>query len=387
MRREPFRRAALFAMALALAQAGHADDGSSGPTLSGSVSSSAGYLRFRDAVPDAAAIDWYAMAASTARISQAGQAGRFLAALWASFDYATGAWGLSLDEAWAEWRPAPIVALRLGRSPVRYGPCLAFNPANSLAGKDSFDRRAGKVGQDGLFLELRPLPAGGAPDSGVSIAANAALLLPGYAAALETSVPYDLEEASAHARVSLFLPGSGPLGSTELGLSGDVRRIYGASPEGKAPAACGLWLSADLAGFVVGAEGAIRSAGYAGLSYPGSTALPPAGGGSAAEYGWAASVNRRLGDFLAVAEAGYESAKGRLMGFALLSWATGDIALSLSAMADFRSGAGRGAFELAWNASDSIVVRASAAYHLLPAEWSPPLSTDGAAGIAFEYFY
>ena len=97
--------------------------------LSGSLLNETGYIGFRDDIPDGSTRDWYSQTSVTARLSQGGDKTRFFAALWTRFDAATGGWDLSLDEAWGEWSPTSFVSLRFGRFPLRYGPCVAFNPA------------------------------------------------------------------------------------------------------------------------------------------------------------------------------------------------------------------------------------------------------------------
>ena len=130
---------------------------------------------------------------------------------------------------------------------------------------------------------------------------DAALLLPSDVAGSSATGPFDVGESSAHGRITFYAPDSGVLGATEVGVSGDFRRLGGTAPEGKVLMAGGLWLSADLAGFVIGAEGTLRSPGYGELSLPGASVSSETENG----YGWALSVNRRMGDFFALVEASY----------------------------------------------------------------------------------
>lgn len=352
--------------------------------ISGSVKSEAGYIGLREELPDTAAIDWYSRSSAYASVSRRDETTRFLASLWARFDAANGEWQSSLDEAWGEWRPAPFLGLRLGRFPLQYGPCIAFNPANSLVDKEIFDDRAGKVGLDGLSVQLRPLEAVGGGSGPLSLVLDAAFLLPGEGSGSLGS-PYDLEESSVHARISCYAPGAGILGPTEIGVSGDARRIGGLAPEGKLPMAAGAWLSAELGGFVLGAEGSLRSPGYGSLSKAGALAGPESG--EEPEYGYALSLNRKLGDFFIVAEASYLSPEDERLGFARLSWAPEELELSLSALIDFESAAARTAFGAGWAASDFMELHADVAWNYRPDEWASELWADYAAGLSLECFF
>jgi hypothetical protein len=350
----------------------------------GSVKSEAGYIGLREELPDPAAIDWYSRCSAYASVSRRDETTRFLSSLWTQFDAASGEWQVSLDEAWGEWRPAPFLGLRLGRFPLQYGPCIAFNPANTLSDRNLFESRAGKVGLDGLSVQMRPLEAAGGEHSPFSVVIEAAFLLPGEGSGSIGS-PYDIEESSAHGRISCYAPGAGILGPTEIGVSGDARRLGGLAPEGERPMAAGAWLSAEVGGFVLGAEGSLRTPGYASLSKAGSSAGAESGGQP--EYGYALSLNRKLGDFFIVAEASYLSPEDEKLGFARLSWTPEDLELSLSALIDLDSLAARTAFGAGWAASDSMEIHADASWNYKPDEWSSELWTDYAAGLSLECFF
>ncbi len=375
----------LFCLALcALGAAVSAQNGDPSLKLSGSALNETGYIGFRSGIPDASTRDWYSRTSATARLSQGGDKARFFAGLWTSLDAATGGWDISLDEAWGEWNPAPFANLRFGRFPLRYGPCVAFNPANSLAAKSPFESRAGKIGVDGLALEMQPLLAmKGGGDLHYSLAVDAALLFPSDVAGSSSVGFFDIGESSAHGRISFFAPGSGILGATELGISGDFRRLGGAAPGGKLPMAGGLWLSLDLAGFVIGAEGTYRSPGYDELSLPGASISTETENG----YGWAFSVNRRLGDFFAIVEASYANPGYGWQGFAQLSRSVDDNATSLSALVDIDTLAARIAFDSAWNIGDFLVLHAKAAWNYRPEKWTPQLPNEYLAGLSLEYFF
>ncbi len=384
------RRADMALLCLAIAKLGvppraYCDEGS--PTLSGSLRCASGYVSYRDGIPDTATRDWYGLSTASARLSQHGERTGFHTELWTQFDAATGSWAISLDEAWAELRPAPFLDLRLGRSPLLFGPCIAFSPANGFVARDSFDARAGKVGLDGVSMELRPLAMGGEQDDLVSVLVNTAFILPG--GSTDSPAAYDIDESSAHARLTLYAPAIGIAGTTELGVSGDARRLGGTAPEGEIPVSAGAWLSADIAGFVLGAEGGIRSRSYEELSALGATAPPETTTGAEGEpqYRLALSLNRRLGDFFAIVETEYNHTGGFWRGFAQLSWATGDFNATAAGLMDFETCAARTALDFAWNASDFLVLRAIGGWNYHPAEWKTALPVDYSAGLAFECYY
>ncbi len=378
--------ALLFCLALgALVATVSAQNGDAALKLSGSLLNETGYIGFRSDIPDGSTRDWYSQTSATARLSQAGDKARFFAELWTRFDAATGSWDISLDEAWGEWSPASFASLRLGRFPLRYGPCVAFNPANSLVAKSPFDSRANKVGLDGLALEMQPLLAAkGGQDLPYSLVVDAALLLPSdVAGSSSVGSPFDIGESSAHGRIIFYAPDSGVLGTTEVGISGDFRRLGKAALGGKVPTAGGLWLSADLAGFVIGAEGTLRSPGYGELSLPGASVSSETENG----YGWALSVNRRIGNFFAFVEASYANPGYGWQGFTQLSRNVDDNAASLSALVDFDTLAARIALESAWNIGDFLVLHVKAAWNYRPEKWTPQLANEYLAGLSLEYFF
>lgn len=339
--------------------------------ISGSVGNQSGYIGLREDIPDELAYDWYSATEASARAERAGETGRFYAALWTQFDAASGDWSLSLDEAWAEWTPEDFFAGKLGRFGVQFGPCLAFNSANSLVTKDTFDDRANKVGLDGISLEFRPLLIANKTDSPLSLALTAGVFLPGDASGETAPEAADIDQATAHGRITLFVPGVGILGPTELGLAGTIRRMDGSEPEsgdrdeGESARDLGAWISADVGGFVLGAEGTVRTE----------------------EYGWAFSLNRKIGDYLAIIETRYESEPDAWQGFAQLSWITEDSGVTLNALYDFAVKAARTSLEASRNVTDFLVLEAKASWNYRPERWTPELLADYTAGVGFEYFF
>ncbi len=355
-----------------------------GPELAGSIRTEGGYLGLRDDIPDGAAADWYGAFSASARIREKAGPANFFAALWCGYDAVTGDWTPSLDEAWAELTPTEFIAGKIGRFGVRFGPCLAFNPANALAAKDPFDDRANKVGLDGMVVDFYPLSLPAAGEHSASLAVRAALLLPGDSSA-DTSargageIP-DAGKSTAHGELVLFLP---ELAQTEIGIAGNIRHQGGTDITETAPGVtsstdvtsardAGAWVSADLAGFVIGLEGTLRSE----------------------EWGGAASVNRRAGDWLAIAEASYMSGRDSWQGFFRLGWSAEDSDIALSALCDFGSKtsqsfieAARTAIEASRNVTDFLVLEAKASWNYRPERLTTQVPVEYSAGVAVEYFY
>jgi hypothetical protein len=349
------------------------EDGAAGPEIAGSIRAEGGPLGLRDEIPDEAAADWFASFSGTARVSQTADAARFRAALWAGYDAVSGDKEVSLDEAWAELTPTGYVAARIGRFGVQFGPCIAFNPANALATKDPFDDRANKVGEDGVSLTAYPLRFPGLNEGTASLAVTGAILLPGEASAHSRneaeSSPRDLDKATAHGEIILFLPA---LAQTEIGIAGNLRRLDGSTggddgsgTNTESARDAGAWISADLAGFVIGLEGTVRSE----------------------EWGGAASVNRRMGDWLAVAEGSYMSGRDSAQGFLRLAWIGENAEVSLSALGDLERESARTAIEASRNVTDFLVLEAKASWNYRPERWTTGLPEEYAALVAVEYFF
>lgn len=383
-----FARATLFIVTVALAPAlasfhAAAEETLGGPAVAGSIRAEGGGLALRDEIPDDAAADWYGAFSACARVSQTADAARFFAALWTGYDATTGDWTISLDEAWADLTPAEFIAARFGRFGVRFGPCLAFNPANALAAKDPFDDRAGKVGLDGASLTAYPLRLSFVPEGTASLAVTGAFILPSDASAeargSDASAPRDLERSTAHGEMILFLPA---LAQTEIGIAGNLRHLDGTAPgdddgtdaaNGESASASvaesardvGAWISADVAGLVIGLEGTARTE----------------------EWGGAASVNRRMGDWLAVAEGSYMSGRDSWQGFFRLAWNGENSGVALSVLGDFEAEAARAAIEASRNVTDFLVLEAKASWNYRPERWATEIPEECAAGVAVEYFY
>lgn len=364
----------------------------SGVALSGSIRNDTGYIAMRDAIPDAAARDWYSVASAYGTIAADSDESRFRAKLWTSYDEVAGTWQLSLDEVWYEWNCQGLLTVRGGRIPVQFGPCVAFTPANSFVDRDCFDERAGKVGLDGMTIELRPLIA--ARDCPFYLSVSGTAILPGSSGNLSKLADPDLAETSALALVKLTLPESGIFGQTEIGLTGDTRRIGVTESAGDdketldsiKPCTAGGWISADVAGFVIGVEGAVRSPGYekaVRAGYSGATGA----NADKSEGEFAASVNRKEGDFFALAEARYSGSENEWLGFGRLSWTKDDVGISASGLIDFDTFAARTAFEATWNASDFLAISLKATWNHLPEKWDDPLPSDFSGGMALEYFF
>lgn len=342
---------------------------------SGSFGARTGAVFQREGIPDAAMQDWLSRLAGTVRLRGGEGSGRFACEAWGSLDPSTGTWSLSLDEAWGQWSPLGWMSFRLGRSRLSFGPCLAFSPANSFQDRDPFDARSGKTGLDGLQSEFRPLEAFLAdPPLGLSLQAD--FVLPPASAAAPASALPDLEESSGRTRLVLLFPECGILAQTELGLSGDLRDLG----REERPWAAGGWLSADLGGFVLGAEGSLRSGGYA-------EGLSPGEGEEEIEAAFGAS--RKLGDFYLAAEGRWSSADDGWQGFFRAAFSRGDLSLSGTILADFEAQAARSALEISWNASDALVMGACLAWNYRPEAWDDPvpLAAVGSASVSAEWYY
>lgn len=353
-----------------------------GPELAGSIRIEGGYLGLRDDIPEGAVADWYGAFSTSARIREKAGPANFYAALWCGYDAVTGDWTPSLDEAWAELTPTEFIAGKIGRFGVRFGPCLAFNPANALAAKDPFDDRANKVGLDGMAVDFYPLSLPASGEHTASLAVRAALFLPGDTSADSRpagshEIP-DAGKSTAHGELVLFLP---ELAQTEIGVAGNIRHLDGTDTTGVETGTqtgavsardVGAWLSADIAGFVIGLEGTLRSE----------------------EWGGAASVNRRAGDWLAIAEASYMSDRDSWQGFIRLGWSAENSDIALSALCDFGSKpsqtlieAARTAIEASRNVTDFLVLEAKASWNYRSERLTTQVPVDYSAGVAVEYFY
>ena len=365
------------ALSLALCALMHgavgAEENSFLPEFSLSILNQAGYISLRPDIPDGETRDWYALSSANASIAQTSGNGGFSAEVWTQYDAASDTWELSLDEAWGEWKPVNGLALRLGRSRIAYGTCVAFNPANSLALKDSFDSRAARVGFDGLSIELSPTIHPGNTHVPVAMSIVTALILPsetwssitGDDASGANGKFEDIGKSGAHGRLSVFAPGTGFFGPIEIGASCDIRRLDGTTTPSGNERSAGLWLSMDLGGFVLGAEGALRTD----------------------EGGCAFSLNRRSGKWLAILEGAWGSANGSWQTFARVSHGGDDSSAAFSALFDFETQAARASIEASRNVNDNLVARVEAAWNHLPDRWTPELPAVFTAGMALEYFF
>jgi hypothetical protein len=345
---------------------------------SGSFSARSGLLFPRQSIPDEAMQDWYSRIAGTVRLRGGQGAGRFSCEAWGQLDPALGSWSSSLDEAWGQWSPLGWMSFRLGRSRLSFGPCLAFSPANSFQSRDPFDLRASKLGLDGLQTELRPLEAIW-PNIPLGFSMQADLVLPPQTTLTPSLLPLalpDLEEIGGRARLVFVIPEFWILAQTELGCSGELRDLGLKARRW----ASGCWLSADIAGFVLAAEGGYRSAGY-------GQELPPTGGEKEIETAF--GLSRKFSDLFFLAEGRWYSVTEAWQCFGKLAYAHEDFAVSCSILADFKAEAARTGFDLSWNASDELVVAASLAWNHKPENWkeSGPLAADASVSLSAEWYF
>lgn len=332
--------------------------------FSGSSRAIASGLLYRDGIPDEFTRDWTALLDSRLRVSGESGKGSFRGELYVACDPFTGDFTFSFDELAAEWRPLSGLSFGAGRARLAFGPCQAFSPANSFWPRDPFDPLAGKKGLDGLR-------AGAAFGELVPIDVRAEWILPSG-----TGYP-DLADSSALLLASALLPAAGFLGQTEVGLASDLREAF---TEGRRWSAGG-WLSADVAGFVLGCEAAARSAGY-------DAGLVPVEGGDV-EWRAAFGANRKLGDFLALVEGSLTGTDGRWMSYALLSWAPEGFNASVQALFDWKAMSARTGIAAAVEVSDEVVFNAQVSWNWRPADWAVPgpLPVVAALSIGAEFFY
>lgn len=346
------------------------------PALSGSTAVELGGLALRSDLPSELVSDWYCLNSATLRLALAEGDAKFFGELRGSHDARSGGFELELSEAWYEWRwrpclradegAGPGLGFRAGRSPLAFGPCLAFGPANPYVAKDAFDARGADLGLDGLFLELLA-PFGPASREALpSLALRAAYLLPtptllSRLGATSPAAAPDLLDGKLHGSLLLFAPGRGAFGAWELGAAADLLELR---PGGiGADWSAGSWISTELGGFVLGAEGALRGE----------------------DWGGALTANRRMGDYFALLEADYESAGAAWRLFARLTRAAEETELSLSVLADPVAWEARSALEASWSATDSLVFSARLGWNSAPAAWG--LAYEWLAGLALECFF
>jgi hypothetical protein len=345
---------------------------------SGSCTARSGLLFPREGISDEAMQDWYNRIAGTVRLRGGQGTGRFSCEAWGQLDPALGTWTTSLDEAWGQWSPLGWMSFRLGRSRLSFGSCLAYSPANSFQSRDPFDLRASKIGLDGLQTEFRPLEAIW-PNIPLGFSVQADLVLPPQSkpnpALLPLALP-DLEETSGRARLVLVIPEFWVLAQTELGFSGELHDLGLKDRRW----ASGCWLSADIAGCVLAAEGGLRSAGY-------EEKLAPTGGKKEIETAF--GLSRKFGDLFCIAEGRWYSVTEAWQCFGKLAYAHEDFAASCSILADFKAEAARTGFDLSWNASDELVVAASLVWNHKPENWKEPgpLAADASLSLSAEWYF
>jgi hypothetical protein len=332
--------------------------------FSGSARTIVGGILYREGIPDNFTRDWFSSLDSSLRVRGSSGKGAYKASAWISFDPLGNLWAGEVEELSAEWMPAAGLRLGLGRSRLSFGPCQAFSPANSFSSRNPFDIQAGRRGLDGLR-------AGLVLGEKIPFDFKFAWLLP-----MVSGYP-DLMDSSALALASVLLPEAGILGQTEIGLAGDLREL---GTEGRRWCE-GSWLSIDIAGFVLGAEAAFRSPGYA-------AGLKPVDDGEP-EWSLAFGGNRKIGDFLALVEASWDSVEERWLGFARLSWAPQGLSLSVQALGDLQAMSARTSLEASVEASDELIIRAQASWNLHPEDWAipGPLPMDAVFSLGAECYF
>jgi len=344
LRRHPLAALAL-AVALAAASAdATAQDAASGGALaiSGSIygSFSAWQDRGSPIVPKGSADSFSGLAATQVR-AEAGERSRCAAEGAVTVDAITGKLSFVARELWAEWRPADLVSLRLGRQRLGFGSGLGWNPSNDFdVRRDPSDPDAPRTGVDAAQLRLE---AGGMTGFPFSLSV----------VALTPASGEGFEDARLGAQLYAYL------GELELMLVASGSRI-GLSD---APWLAGGWATAPLGPLVLGIEGAFRR--RPDRLIPGSGGVPVAESGVFGAL--AATATLRSGDFVAIGEVYWDQASysreefremlaspapaawaasvaapgsvGPLHLLARITWASGDLSASAGAVADLESGA------------------------------------------------
>lgn len=332
--------------------------------LSGSLSSKTVYIGYSDSVPSGSLADWMSVFGADFRISDFSARGGYFASVATEWDAPRqgrapgGTWKVAVREAWGGIWPADWFSAKLGRFSVAYGTCTAFNPANPLAGDELFSIGSPQTGVDGISAEFLPLASF---DSLWSLTFDGSLLFPVASGGLEGSS--ELKDSAVLAKCVLVVPEVGFLGITELGAS-CFSPESGFSSDSEDMAA-GFWAGTDILGFVLGGELQLTEDSYE----------------------WAASINRRQGDFLLLAECQYSEARDAWLSLGRLSRSDENTEAGISCLWDSNTESVRTLAEFAFNATDSLVAGASFSWNQKPEEWAPPVSAEYAAELKIEYFF
>ncbi len=312
-------------------------------TAEGSLFVQAGPTLLREDLPSGSVPDWTAQTLAGIRISGAGPAAELAIEALYAHDVVSRSDMLFLEEAWAAWKPVDGFTMRFGRQRLGFGCGFAWSVVDDLDPQPMpFDPHLPRVGLDAFSLSFDFTPLG-AP---VKVAAEAfaprtegggpLLVVHGintaFPAGTGASLPR-LADCGAAAQVSAFL------GGFEIGAAGSIREF---APD--PPISIGGWVTVDIAGFVLGAEGAWRNAGGELL----------------------VNCNRRAGDFAAVAETRWVAGSDRVWLFGQVSWSRGDLSAAVSTLFSLREASGLADLGLSYTASDALVLSAGVTFYERP---------------------
>ncbi len=308
-------------------------------------------------VPAETVPGWAGEMQASARVT--GEAGPGSLALQGRFlrDFASGGDDLLVEEAWAAWKPLPVLAVKLGRQRIGHGCGIAWSVVDDLDPKPMpFDTHTPREGLDAIRFSADFSPVS------IPVQVSAETYVP---AGLPGAVAEDIRAAQgapqlhdlgAAAQVSAFL------GGVEVGAAGSTQGL-----ERSPPVTLGGWATVDLAGFVLGAEGAWRD--------------------RRAQF--LANCNRRMGDFAAIAEARWIPVDSQVWLFGQLSWSREDLGASVAGLASLEERSGLVDFSVSYNATESLMITTGATAYERP-DLIPeigPLPWRVALTLSAEYFF
>jgi len=335
-------------------------------TAEGSLFVEAGPALVADGVPEGSAPEWSGGALASTRIAGAGTnaelaiEGKYL------HDAVLRTDAVVLEEAWAAWKPAAGLALRLGRQRIGFGCGLAWSVVDDLDPQPMpFDPHSPRPGLDALRLAADLAAVGAQVQVSLEIfaprdAGSASLLvIRGGQGTLQPGAviyPTRLDQLGAAAQLSAFF------GGIELGAAGSVGELDVAPP-----VSVGGWATVDIAGFVFGAEGAWRR--------------------QAAEF--LLNVNRRMGDFTAMGEARWIPDRDRVWLFGQVSWSRAELGASISALVSVREPCGLVDLGFSCAATDDLVLSLGTTLYEKPGEIPEigPLPWRCTVALGAEFFF
>lgn len=320
-----------------------------------------------DGVPDGSVPEWSAQAQLSTRLTGAAPSAAFAFEGCFIHDVVARLDALYLEEAWAAWLPFDGLALRLGRQRLGFGCGFAWSVVDNLDPQPMpFDTHVPRVGLDAVRLSADLSPLGAPVQASVETfapraqGAGSLFVVHGSGDGSNpvlagAGVSQDLQDCGAAAQVSAFL------GGIEMGAAGSIKEY-----RANAPFSFGGWATVDIAGFVFGAEGAWRE-----------------------ELELLMNCNKKVGDFVAVAEARWVAEYQRMWLFGQLSWNDPRFGVALSALFTLKEASGLVDLGLSYAASDALVLSLDATLYEKPAELPEigPVPWRYSLTLGAEYFF